>query len=193
MILNAKNNMFTIWFPPHFFYPSIVRKWEPVIQRLKLPYHSIEDFFNASIQSLSFPSLELNNPGQQQSQFRIEYKPGKELEPIFGKEIEVTFKLSEGFITYWIIFEQIEEFLRYNDDESKVFWPPMYVSFLDMHGFELVAFEFNKIIPTSLSSFDVSYSTTAADFNTFSLGLRYNRFNIKRRIDSSSYNVINSR
>ena len=68
----------------------------------------------------------------------------------------------------------------------------MYVSFLDMHGFELVVFEFNKIVPTGLSQFDVSYATTAADFNTFSLGLRYNRFNIKRRIDNINYDVINS-
>ncbi|HUT80602.1 MAG TPA: hypothetical protein VMZ29_05295 [Candidatus Bathyarchaeia archaeon] len=192
MILNAKNNMFTIWFPPHFFYPSIVKKWEPVVKRLKLPYQTIEDFFNASIQSLTFPALELPTPTQQQSEFIIAYKGGKELEPTFDKTMEVVFKLSEGFITYWIIFEQIEEYLRYDNEEKGVFWPSMYVSFLDMHGFELVAFEFNKIVPTGLSQFDVSYATTAADFNTFSLNLRYNRFNIKRRIDDASYSVGNS-
>ena len=186
-ILNAKANMFTIWFPPHFFYPSIVKKWEPVIKRLKLPYQTIEDFYNASIQSISMPPLSLPTPEQQQSQFKIAYKGGKELEPVFEKTLDVVFKLSEGFITYWIIFEQIEEYLKYQ--EVNVFWPAMYVSFLDMHGFELVAFEFNKIVPTSLSSFDVSYATTAADFNTFTLGLRYNRFNIKRRIDDANYDV----
>ena len=68
----------------------------------------------------------------------------------------------------------------------------MYVSFLDLHGFELIAFEFNKIVPLGLSQFDVSYATTAADFNTFSLNLRYNRFNIKRRIDNKTYQVENS-
>lgn len=180
MILNAKQNMFQIWFPPHFFYPEIVEKWGPVIKRLNLPYETIEDFFNASIQSITMPEMDLGIETQQQSQFNISYKGGKELEPIFNKDITVTFKLSEGFITYWIIFEQIEQYMKYQ--EGNVFWPPMYVSFLDMQGFELVAFEFNQLIPTSLSQFDVSYSTTAADFNTFSMGLRYNRFNIKRRI-----------
>jgi hypothetical protein len=192
MILNAVNSMFTIWFPPHFFYPSVVKKWEPVIKRLKLPYQTTEDFFNSSIQSITFPSIELNSVTQQQSQFEISYKGGKELEPVFDKTLDVVFKLSEGFITYWIIFEQIEEYLKYDSRESNVFWPPMYVSFLDMHGFELVAFEFNKVVPTGLSSFDVSYATTAADFNTFTLGLKYNRFNIKRRIGNDSYNVKNS-
>jgi hypothetical protein len=190
MILNAKANMFTIWFPSNFFYPSIVSKWEPVVKRLKLPYQTIEDFFNASIQSITIPAMDLNVVKQQQRQFDITYKGGKELEPTFEKSLDVTFKLAEGFITYWIIFEQIEEYLKYQ--EGSVFWPPMYVSFLDMHGFELIAFEFNKIVPTGLSQFDVNYATTAADFNTFVLGLRYNRFNIKRRIDSNNYDVINS-
>lgn len=192
MILNAKNNMFTIWFPPHFFYPNVVRKWDPIVKRLKLQYQTIEDFFNSSIQSLTFPSMDLPIARQQQSQFDIGYKGGKELEPLFGKDIVLTFKLSEGYISYWIIFDQIEEFLKYDSEDSDVFWPSMYVSFLDMHGFELLAFEFNKIVPTNLSSFDLSYASTAADFNTFTLGIRYNRFNIKRRIDSKIYNIQNS-
>ena len=184
-ILNAKANMFTIWFPPNFFYPSVVKNWEPVVKRLKLPYQTLEDFFNASIQSVSMPAIDLNTVTQQQRQFEINYKGGKELEPQFEKTLDVTFKLAEGFITYWIIFDQIEEFLRYK--EGDVFWPSMYVSFLDMHGLELVAFEFNKIVPTGLSNFDVSYATTAADFNTFSLGLKYNRFNTKRRTTPDTY------
>lgn len=190
MILNAKSNMFTIWFPPNFFYPSVVSKWEPVVKRLKLPYRTIEDFFNSSIQSVTIPAMELPTPSQQQSQYEQVYKGGKELEPTFQRTLDVTFKLAEGFITYWIIFDQIEEFLTYQ--EGNVFWPPMYVSFLDLHGFELVAFEFNRIVPTGLSQFDVNYATTAADFNTFTMGLRYNRFNIKYRIDDENYSVTNS-
>ena len=192
-ILNAKNNMFTIWFPPNFFYPSVVKKWEPVVKRLKLPYQTIEDFFNASIQSVTIPAMDLETVRQQQSQFDIKYKGGKELEPVFTKTLDITFKLAEGFITYWIIFDQIEEFLRYDSAESGVFWPPMYVSFLDMHGFELVAFEFRSIVPTGLSQFDVNYATTAADFNTFTLGLNYNRFTIKRRINDDVNQVTNTR
>jgi hypothetical protein len=65
----------------------------------------------------------------------------------------------------------------------------MYVSFLDLHGLELMVFEFNKITPTGLSQFEVSYATTAANFSTFSLGIRYNRFSIKRRVDEENYSA----
>ena len=91
----------------------------------------------------------------------VTYRGGKELEPLFDKNITVTFKLAEGFVTYWMLFDQIEEYLQYKEDE--VFWPPMYVSFLDHHGLELFVFEFEMIVPTGLSSFDVSYATTAAE------------------------------
>jgi len=183
MILNSLNNQFCINLQSSFFYREIHERWIPVIKRLKLPYETLEDFMNASIQSLSFPSVELNVSEQTQSQFKIAYRGGKELEPILDKNLTLTFKLSEGFITYWILFEQIELFQEYS--LRKPFWEPMYVSFLDHHGFELVQFTFEKIIPTSLSQFDISYAQTAAEFNTFTMNLRYNRFKIKRQTSNS--------
>jgi hypothetical protein len=190
MILNAINSQFVIYFPPNFFYPEVVKKWMPVVKRLKLPYVTMEDFINSSIQSIDFPSIELEQGSQQQSQFPIKYRGGKELEPVFEKNLTITFKLAEGFISYWIFFEQIELYLKYG--EAQPFWPPMYVSFLDHHGFELVAFSFEKIVPTGMSQFQISYATTAAEFNTFTLSMVYNRFKIKRRTDADTYDIKNS-
>ena len=190
MILNSLANQFVVQFPKGFFYPDIVTKWTPIVNRMKLPYVNLEDFINACVQSITFPSVELTNVEQQQGQFRIQYRPGKELEPLIEKNLTITFKLSEGFISYWILFEQIEMFLNY--EQTVPFWPPMYVSFLDHHGFELVAFSFEKITPVSLTQFEVSYATTAAEFNTFGMTIRYNRFNIKRRIDDDNYSRSNS-
>ena len=61
MILNSLNNQFVIRFPKSFFYPEIHAKWTPVVKRLKLPYENLEDFINASVQSLAFPSIESIN------------------------------------------------------------------------------------------------------------------------------------
>ena len=185
MILNSLNNQFVVQFPSGFFYPDIVRKWTPIVNRMKLPYETLEDFINATVQSITFPSVELTNVNQPQGQFPIQYRPGKELEPLLEKNLTVSFKLSEGLISYWIMFEQVEMFLAY--EQTVPFWPPMYVSFLDHKGFELVAFSFEKIIPTSLSQFEISYAQTAAEFHTFQMVLRYNRYTINRRIDDENY------
>jgi hypothetical protein len=184
MILNSLNNMFVVQFPKNLFYPEIRTKWEPVVKRLKLPYETLEDFINASVQSITFPSVELPIVEQTQQQYKIAYRGGKELEAVLDKNLTVTFKLTEGFISYWIMFEQLEKFVLYGD--SVPFWPPMYVSFLDHHGFELVAFTFTKLVPTNLSQFEISYSQTAAEFNTFTMNLRYNRYTVKRRIEETS-------
>jgi len=186
-ILNARSNQFFINFPPELFYPEIKDRWIPVIKRLKLPFDTVEDFINNCVQSISFPSVELPTVDQQQSQFQIKYRGGKELEPILDKNLTITFKLSEGFFSYWILFEQLEQFVNY---EQKVpFWPSLYVSFLDNNGFEIVAFEFHKIVPTGLSPFSISYATTAAEFNTFTLSLNYNRFDIKRKLSKEIYTI----
>jgi len=179
-ILNAKLNQFCIWFPQDFFYPEIRERWTPVVKRLKLQYHSLEDFVNATVQSVTFPEVVLQPVIQPQTMFQIRYRGGKELEPILDKNLTVTFKLTEGFITYWMFFDQIELFQAYS--LRKPFWPSMYVSFLDHHGFELMAFEFQKIVPTNLSPFNVSYATVAADFNVFTLNMAYNRYKISRRL-----------
>lgn len=183
MILNSLNNQFVVQFPKNFFYPEIHTRWTPIVKRLKLPYESIEDFINASVQNITFPAVELPTVEQTQHQYQIAYRGGKELEPVLDKNLTITFKLSEGFISYWILFEQIEKFVEYSDRVP--FWPPMFVSFLDHHGFELVEFTFSKLIPTSLSQFEISYATTAAEFNTFSMNIRYNRYSIKRKIDNN--------
>lgn len=179
-LLNAKMNQYAIWFPKDFFYPEVRERWTPVVKRLKLQYQSLEDFFNASVQSVTFPEVRLDPVIQGQSQFKIRYRGGKELEPILDKMLTVTFKLSEGFITYWMLFEQIEYFQLYK--ETAPFWPSMYISFLDHHGFELLNFEFQKIIPIAMSQFNISYATVAADFNVFTFNMAYNRYKITRRL-----------
>jgi hypothetical protein len=180
-------NQFTVWLPKTFFYPEIIERWTPIVKRLKLQYESLEDFVNASIQSVTFPEMNLPTVHQQQAQYPIDWRGGKELEPVLDKTITITFKMIEGFITYWILWEQIETYLQYKD--SNPWWPSAYVSFLDHHGFELVVFEFEKITPLGLSQFDVSYSQVTAEFSSFRLSMRYNRFNIVRRIDENNNTV----
>jgi hypothetical protein len=189
-LLNARLNAFSIWFPKDFFYPEIRERWTPVVKRLKLQYQSLEDYFNATVQAVTFPEVILNPSVQPQTMYKIRYRQGRELEPILDKNITVTFKLVEGFITYWMLFDQIELFQKYQD--TSPFWPSMYVSFLDHHGFELVNFEFQKIVPNSLSTFNVSYATVGAEFNTFTLNLLYNRYKISRRLTTEIDNTGNT-
>lgn len=190
MVLNNKPQMFSIYFPSNFFYPEVKRKWEPIIERMKLPYQSIDDFMNSQIQSVTFPSITMETSQQQRGQYEVVYPGGKELEPIMSKDLSITFKLTESYISYFIMWDQIDMYLHYanmsNDiteyigGEKKACWmEPLQLSFLTDQGFELTKFVFSEITPTSLSELNLSYAAQAAAYNTFSVGLHFNVFDIK--------------
>lgn len=177
MILNARSNQFQIGFPRNFFYPEVKEKWESVISKLNLPYDTIEDFMNSCIQSMTFPPIQIPSPKQQEGQYEIYWRTGKELEVLTDKTINLTFKLTESYISYWILYDQIAKFLEYGD--KLPWWPHMYLSFIDNAGFEMVKFEIKQIIPISLSELNLSYAQALTNFNTFTLSLKYNRFDLK--------------
>lgn len=180
MILNNKSQMFTLWFPDGFFYPEVVNKWEPVIKRLKLPYQNLTDFMNSQILSVSYPSIDIGSSSQQQGQYEIQYTIGKELEPILTKDFNITFRLTEGYYTYFILFEQVKWFLTYRDHFSKyrVYMQDFNITFLDDGGFSIVNYRYKHLIPKSLGSFNLSYAAQLAQFNTFEWGLHYNRMDM---------------
>jgi len=177
-LLNAKLNQFNLWFPRDFFPTDVMTNWKDVIKRNKLPYDRVDDFVNNCIQSVTFPSISVPVVTQQNGQYVISKKTGKELEPILNKEFTVTFKLSEGMYSYWIWFEVIENFLKYGDNIP--FFNNANLTFMDNNGLSTINFQFKEIIPINVSSLDFNYARTLADFSTFTITFVYNRFEIVR-------------
>ena len=88
------------------------------------------------------------------------------------------------------MWDQLDIYLHYanmnNDideyigDEKKPCWmEPIHLAFLTDQGFELTKFIFSEITPTSLSELNLSYAAQIANYNTFTWGLKYNRFIVK--------------
>lgn len=182
MVLNNKPQMFVVSFPSNFFYPEVKERWAPIVERMRLPYQSVDDFMNAQIQTVTFPSLQMPLATQQRGQYEVGYYGGKELEVLIGKDLNITFKLTESYLSYWIMWDQLDVYLHYVNDyrDKKPCWmEPIQLSFLSDAGFELVQFTFREITPTSLSEINLSYAAQIAAYNTFTLGLHYNVFAIK--------------
>ena len=60
MLLNNLDQAFVISIDYNWFYPEVIDKWLPILQRMYLPYVRLEDFFNAQIQSINFPGVTEN-------------------------------------------------------------------------------------------------------------------------------------
>lgn len=181
-VLNNKPQMFTIQFPSNFWYPEVVEMWTPLIERMRLPYQDLNDFMNAQIQSVVFPSMSLELATQQRGQYEVNYPSGKELEVHMDKTLKITFKLTESYLSYWIVFSQMDRYLHYvnNYKNLKGCWmEPIELGFLTDSGFNLLNFTFREITPTDTSSLTLSYAATVASYNTFDWTLKYNLFDIK--------------
>lgn len=180
MVLNNKPQMFCLYFSQNFFYPNVVEKWSPIIERMKLPYQSLDDFMNQQIQTFTFPSLNLDVVQQQRGQYTVNYTGGKELEAIINRDLTITFKLTESYLSYMIMFDQLDTYLHYFrlHNETEIWMNPIHLSFLSDEGFELIKFTYNEITPTALSDCNLSYAAQIASYSTFTFGMKYNYFDI---------------
>ena len=191
MILTSKNNNFIVRFARGFFYPSIVKKYETYIKRLPIPYENLHDYMTASVQAMTFPSLTAEPVEQQVYDNLYSSRGGFYFEKYLTREFNITFKLYEGYINYWVMFDLFQEFYssavntpkdKLNKNKSP-FLPDITLTFLDQTGFEFVAVELNQILLTSLSEVELNYSSNTAEFKTFNANFKYNYIAIKKRLD----------
>lgn len=183
MLLNPLSQNCVIWFPANFFYNEVVKLWKPVFKRKFLPYLTIEDMFNAQITQISFPSVSVSNPNQQLQNYQITKRQGKQLDQTMSKNISLTIKLSESYMTYFIARQQMDLYFKYGQGTGikNLYMPPLNVTILDEGGFENITYTYYQLTPQSLSDFDLSYSAKPGNFSTFTWGFQYNYFDIYYR------------
>ena len=186
MLLNPLSQNFVIWFPANFFYSEVVKLWTPVFKRMFLPYLTIEDMFNSQITNLSFPSVNSNTVTQQNQNYQITKRSGRQLDQEMNKELTLTIKLSESYMTYFIARQQMDLYLKYGANQKALYFPPINVTILDEGGFENITYTYYQLTPTNLSDFDLSYAAKPGSFNTFTWSFKYNYFDIYYRDNSGN-------
>ena len=186
MLLNPLSQNFVIWLPANFFYSEVVKLWTPVFKRMFLPYLTIEDMFNSQITNLSFPSVNSNTVTQQNQNYQITKRSGRQLDQDMNKELTLTIKLSESYMTYFIARQQMDLYLKYGANQKALYFPPINVTILDEGGFENITYTYFQLTPTNLSDFDLSYAAKPGSFNTFTWGFKYNYFDIYYRDENGN-------
>jgi hypothetical protein len=180
MILTSKNNNFIVTFNQGWFYPDIVRRYETYIKRLPVPYQNLHDYMTASVQAMSFPALSAEPVEQVLYEDNYTSKGGLRLERYLDRKINLTFKLYEGYINYWVMFDTFRAF--YDLDNKESFMPDLSVTFLDQTGFEFITVQFHQIVILNISEVELNYSSNTAEFKTFNMSLNYNYIKIQKRL-----------
>ena len=182
MILNARQNGFVFNLPKGFLSSKVITKYEGYVKRLPSPYDTLTDFINATIQSVNFPTLNAIDNVQQTRPggFTQTYKSSTTIQNLVQRDFTVTFKLGEGFINYWILYENILEFLDFKNPEQ--YFQDFRLMMLDNEGVVMTTVHLQQPIVTSLSQVQLNYSSTTPQFTTFSVSFKCNYVDIKLEI-----------
>lgn len=135
----------------------------------------------ASIQAATMPSLKAEPVEQILYEDNYTSKGGWRLERYLEREFTLTFKLYEGYINYWVMYDMFRAF--YDLDNKDAFLPDVTITFLDQTGFEFMAVELHQIIMLNISELELNYSSNSADFKTFTMAFKYNYIKTKKRFD----------
>lgn len=177
MTLHNLQQNFTVYWGPNFFYPEVNDRWLPVIRRQMFPWLSISDYMLAQIQSFSLPSINMKSVTQQGGRYVINKRSGNNLDEAMEKKLTITFKLTEGYTSYFIMRQQLD--LYYQIIKTKpLYMSPINVDLLDDSGHAIITYEQEQITPTSLSELNLSYAAKLGTYNTFTVEMSYNYFNI---------------
>lgn len=182
MLINSRQNSFFFQFPKGFFSKSLEDKYMGYVKRMPIPYETLRDFMNSTIQQISFPSfqaidnVEQTRPGG----FTQRYKSATNIQNLLRRDFTVTFKMGEGFINYWIMYDCIVDALKFDNPEQ--YLPDMNLRLLDNNGVVMATVTFQQSIFSSLSEVQLNYSSTTPAFSTFTVGFKCNYIQTKLEI-----------
>lgn len=182
MILNAKNNQFVFRLPKGFLDQELQDKYSFYLKRLPTPFDSIEDYLNHTIQSVTFPQVSADEVEQTLDKRPQYWRQSFDLERIIPKEFTVNFKTADGYLNYWVLFEQFQRYLH-EQNNTKEYFPDMNLMFLDRDGYQLVTVTFRQPLMKAIDSVEMSYASTAFEFRTFGVTFKYNLFEIGVKLD----------
>lgn len=183
MFLNARANSFYFQFPKNFFTPAVIAEYEKYYKNLPIPYDTIGDFMNSTIQSISFPSMQIPLVEQVRPLGKIQnYKSSQNIQDMFTRDFTITFKLVDGFFNYWIMLANIIDFLDFKNTTDKNFKDYLILRLLDTKGNIVTSIFFKQVLITSMTEFNLSYSSNNPTFTTFTVGFKFNLMDIKNEI-----------
>lgn len=178
MLLNNLSQQFVVYFGHNWFYPEVRDRWEPVMLKMGLPYITLEDMVNSQIQSITFPALNMEPVTQQRAMYTLQKRDVGQVDMRQDKSLNITFKLTESYLTYFIIRHQMDMYHKIGVNVKGLYWDPITVQLLDDQGYASITYEQHQITPTGMSELSLSYGARLGTYNTFTLNTVYNFFDI---------------
>jgi hypothetical protein len=177
-ILNTSSSEFILEFPRSFFYTEVKNKWNRKLKEYDYIYDDITDYISAMVQSVSFPEYGMDGAVEQSRNLRTyTYKNSKHPKELLDKSFSVTFRHVETKISYWIMFDQIQQYFNFSPNLK--YFPLIFLHFLDEDSNVVYTIIFKDVRLGTISSFELSKADLQPTFNTFDVSFFFNDYEIK--------------
>ena len=167
MLLNSRYMNYIFNFPKMFFSPEIERRYKPFLTRQVIEYKSLVDYMNYTIQSVSWPSLNVETVSQVQKNVIKTFRSGFDMQRQMSKELEVTFATKDSYLNYSVMRDYFEEYWALYNSGSEVFIPNLTLQLLDHYGYTTMSLHYQDVVFSGLSELELSAASNVPEFRTF--------------------------
>lgn len=178
MILNSRSNLYNFKFPKRFIPQEVADKYKPYLNRM--PGNLIEepiDFINYTVQGISMPGISFDPAEQNFNDGTTVFKRGyTPIQNLVDREVTVTMQLLDGFINYWILTDAL--LYHYNRDNENPYIDDLKLQITDAEGIHIMSVVFEKPVFNSISELELNMASNIAEFSTFNVTFKYNKFNL---------------
>jgi len=166
MLLNSKFSNFSILFPRKFFYEEIEEKYDVFFKRSPIVYQNITDYVNYTIQAISWPDIAAETVEQTFKDVIKTSKSGWDAKRFMTRSFDITFRTTEGFLNYWIMYDQFFKYWEYGGND-RMFLPNLNLRIHDHMGYLVMTMIFRNVVFSGISAMELSYSSNMPEPKTF--------------------------
>lgn len=180
---NSLNNRFRIYFPKNFIYDAIRLRYKNIMENLDFPFENLEDYINSTIIGTTMPGLSDDGSEEQYNRDGItrKYKSSKVLDNLVDKSFSITFKLTDGFLNWMILYDNMIAHLDHAN--KKLYLPNIHLQLLDFDKNILCEFVYMEANFAKIDPLELAYSNNTPSMNTFTMEFYYNVLNMNEYIN----------
>lgn len=197
LILNARYNQFKFLFPKDFLFPDIEKKYQQYLKDLPTAYPDSRSFLNSTVQSVSFPGVTGVTPVDQiQAGRSVSYRQGYRFSQVINRDFTVTFRLTDAYLNYWLMYEQLLRFTNFASEEpedpDREFFPDFEILYLTSDGNLTILQKLKQVLFMGISDLTPTYTDISNSTKQFTCSFKFNYFELQvHPMDYSAFNLGN--
>jgi hypothetical protein len=103
---------------------------------------------------------------------QINYQSATPVQDLFTRDFDVSFRIGEGFVNYFIMLETVLDKLAFQNDD--LFTPVLPLRILNNEGGVIVSVVFKEVNLTGINGITLNYTQNAPSVNTFTVSFKCN-------------------